>query len=1484
MADDIWVIDGDAKGIEAAVAKAIAAHSRLISVEKQHIEVVKKLDKEGEAGYAASLKGLDKTGNQVIKTYNLVGDKLKETQAKVKETFSSEADTSAADKQLALINAQIKTKRNFEAEKVKAAKAALDLMHKEAAYENKIFDARRKSAKADLKDIHTQANAENKLFDKRRAEAAKQLQQQDRKQVVSQVRTRVVKATPVVADANIAEQLGLAKANNALLEFVQKSKLSAEQVNRIWGEVADGKIKRYEGELGKVQQKIRAVTVAHGKLGKASRDAATTATSKANKLNAELAKQKEALKGLNFSWQTMFRLIISQAASRAVGALTAKIHEASVAALEFEQKLAAVQTIDKTQAPFQSWVDSLRQLSDSRGIDIIDQTSSAYQALSNQVGEGLQTITLLREANDLAITGMASSTDTVNLLSSAINAFNIPVEDAKAVAASFFKTVELGRNTIPEMATSFGRLALPAAQLGISLNEVQAAIATTTINGVKFDVASTFLRNTLLALAKPSDDLKGFLHELGFESGEAAIGALGLGGFLGELEKKAKGSSTEISSLFRNIRAISGATVFAGKGLETYQENLGSITKGLDTYDSKVKLVTENAGKQFEIASNQISNMFTIDNAVPFLLKMAQVTDGFKDLVKAAAIAKDALLVMGAVAIPVLVAGMLKATVAFAGLATAFALTPLGAVTIAISAIAGGMALLAINTESAGDKGKKAFQEWKKGFDELNAKSDKTLREMEQHAERYAKSTQRSFNLAVAQVKAAFNNMETLSKGTSKAIERDFEAAGAGAIDSLDQMAKASEAKFKAIESVLKGLDVSEIQDEIASLKLDNVLGGLNADDQLKTLQDLTDKLRETRKEAAQSGDSASYLKATKQINTLLERQVVLREKDSSSAADKFLDKQLKVTAAVKQYGLTSVEAIRLVGSKATKTFSELSSQTDSLIQKARSIETEILDLEMSGELFGKSDAEQVIILTRNIRELAEARRNAADIGNLAEFNTANSQLNKLLQQRNKLNKGDTTDNSAEFARLQARKLAANALGDLGAASRAQSALNTLQRESVTLTKPTGSLSFKREELELTKQLARASHVQTTEAAKRQKASEQKQASSEQQDSIGIKSEEVRLNKLLSETLAGQSQAEQQRFKVLTQNKESLQGLYKDLDALKVSEFKGVKEITAAYAEQYSILSKIKNLQAKTGTGDNAQIDARVGRDSVNQANQTNEAQLTERVSGHAELSRQTDLSVQSVRDDLKALESSYRSAQGLFQGLMAASTVTSAGAISDEIAELGAVDASAVDYFRESLSRLTDGATVSELIRLKVAISDLGINFDTTGAGQTAQQLLGNIKQVIDLANSADSATGLLSIQEDLATTREGYQNLISKQAELGKQMQDLSKGLNDITGVQTFNSHLAEAASNMKAMELSAEKIGQSLSQYTPKEMPAQYLQVAPTSVAPSGVPTTVTPVGDTVNFNLATDLGNNPSQVATQLIPAIERGLRYRQTTRG
>ena len=76
------------------------------------------------------------------------------------------------------------------------------------------------------------------------------------------------------------------------------------------------------------------------------------------------------------------------------------------------------------------------------------------------------------------------------------------------MAAKFFQTIQDGRVRGTELAASLGKVMPVAAELGVSLSEVNAAIVELTVAGVKAPEASTSLRSALMALIKPSADLR----------------------------------------------------------------------------------------------------------------------------------------------------------------------------------------------------------------------------------------------------------------------------------------------------------------------------------------------------------------------------------------------------------------------------------------------------------------------------------------------------------------------------------------------------------------------------------------------------------------------------------------------------------------------------------------------------------------------------------------------------------------------------------------------------------------------------------------------------------------------------------------------------------------------------------------------------------------------------------------------------------------
>ena len=308
----------------------------------------------------------------------------------------------------------------------------------------------------------------------------------------------------------------------------------------------------------------------------------------------------------------MARIIIAQLVRRALTAFIQGIRDSIDAAREFEIRVSELRTISQqNQLAFEEWAQGVRELSDAFGLPILDQTEAAYQTLSNQVAKGAETFDFLRESNKFALAAVTSSTDAVNLLTAALNSFGLDASETERAASVLFKTIELGRVRASEMANSFGDVAILANQLGITLEELGAAISTITIQGVKYNKVATQLRGIFIKLLKPTKEMKQFFEDLGVATGEEAIEVFGLGKLLEILQERTKGQSTELAKLINRIRGISGALALTGKGLEIFEANLKANREALDSYRKAVEISFESSGRTITIELNKVKNFFT---------------------------------------------------------------------------------------------------------------------------------------------------------------------------------------------------------------------------------------------------------------------------------------------------------------------------------------------------------------------------------------------------------------------------------------------------------------------------------------------------------------------------------------------------------------------------------------------------------------------------------------------------------------------------------------------------------------------------------------------------------------------------------------------------------------------------------------------------------------------------------------------------------
>ncbi len=410
-------------------------------------------------------------------------------------------------------------------------------------------------------------------------------------------------------------------------------------------------------------------------------DKTSVATKKQTKAVKELGdKTKEASKDMILSWKSVIRIFTIQVIHQMISKITSSLKDAVSNTIELENRLAEIQTIGGSlKEDFEGLSDSVRDLSDEFGIQAEIVAEGVYQTLSNQVAEAEKSFTFFAAAAQFSIAAVTSADAAVNLIAATINAFGYSAAQAEVIGGKLFKTIELGRIRGEEFANTFGRVAVLASNLGVSLDEVLTAIATLTISGLKYNEAFTLITNTMLKLIRPTEALKEVYGDMGIVSAEAAIQAFGFFGFLNQLADAAGGTATEIGELFSRVRAVRGILGLTGQAAEKVARNLEAISEAgsKELFEAKEIVFRTNA-KAVQIELEELRNALLFDFGRPALGVIREIFDTFggavnilKALTTAAGVAAVAFTALGVVMFP-LAATITGISVAVFGLAVAY--------------------------------------------------------------------------------------------------------------------------------------------------------------------------------------------------------------------------------------------------------------------------------------------------------------------------------------------------------------------------------------------------------------------------------------------------------------------------------------------------------------------------------------------------------------------------------------------------------------------------------------------------------------------------------------------------------------------------------------------------------------------------------------------------------------------------------------------
>ncbi|CAO3406320.1 phage tail tape measure protein [Azospirillum largimobile] len=229
--------------------------------------------------------------------------------------------------------------------------------------------------------------------------------------------------------------------------------------------------------------------------------------------------------------------------------------EATRAAMAFQTAIAQVGTLLKG-ADTSRYAAQVKDLARQFGGLPTDQAKALYEVISAGAYSAANAISVLTEANRLAIGGVTDVQTAADGLTSVLNSYGAAAGGAANVADAFFASAAAGKTNIKELASYIGQVAPIAAQTGVSLDELMAAAAALTANGIKTSTAMDGMRSVIAAVLKPSQEATATARALGLEFNAGALKAKGFANFLQEVADKTGGSSESMALLFGGVEAL----------------------------------------------------------------------------------------------------------------------------------------------------------------------------------------------------------------------------------------------------------------------------------------------------------------------------------------------------------------------------------------------------------------------------------------------------------------------------------------------------------------------------------------------------------------------------------------------------------------------------------------------------------------------------------------------------------------------------------------------------------------------------------------------------------------------------------------------------------------------------------------------------------------------------------------------------------------
>jgi len=249
-----------------------------------------------------------------------------------------------------------------------------------------------------------------------------------------------------------------------------------------------------------------------------------------------------------------------------------------------------------------------------------------------------ESMKILSVSAKAAASGLGETKNVADIVTSAMNAYERGTLSATKAVDVLTMAVREGKGEPEELVKAFATSIPIAAKLGVEFDEVGGAIASMTRLGIGASTASTYLRQSLFTLLKPSSKTVKGLQAIGLSANEVrdSLRNNGLIDTFTMLSEKTKNLNQEaLSNIFPNIRAFMALVSLVNENLGETKNVFDAVTNSTGVTDAAFAAVSETLKFKWNKAMSQGQVLLIkIGESVgrSLLPLLEKLTEIFKDL------------------------------------------------------------------------------------------------------------------------------------------------------------------------------------------------------------------------------------------------------------------------------------------------------------------------------------------------------------------------------------------------------------------------------------------------------------------------------------------------------------------------------------------------------------------------------------------------------------------------------------------------------------------------------------------------------------------------------------------------------------------------------------------------------------------------------------------------------------------------------------